>query len=291
MAITIDGGLSTELERLGAEFDGPLWTGRTLLENPDLIAQAHRNFVDAGAKVVITSSYQISRAGFAEIGLASEQADEALRNSVAVARAAVKGTDARVAASVGPYGAILHDGSEYRGNYGVSKSELVQFHSCRIAVLESAEPDILLAETIPDLTEAQALAEAFSGTKLPVWVSFTVESADKLWSGDSVADAILAVSQIPTLESVGFNCVNPDLITDLVKLAKSLVDTPISVYPNKGGEWDSETGVWSYQHGKNLTEYWPSWRHLGIRHVGGCCGLNANDIRELSQTVSKNLQA
>ena len=130
------------------------------------------------------------------------------------------------------------------------------------------------------------MSEAFADTKLPVWISFTAETSEHLWSGDLITDAIEAVSNIPNLESIGFNCVNPDLITDLVKLTKSVVETPISIYPNKGGEWDSESGIWSYQHGKNLSDYWPKWRDLGIAHVGGCCGLNAIDIADLASAIT-----
>jgi homocysteine S-methyltransferase len=131
----IDGGLSTELERLGAKIQGELWTGRALLEAPAVVAEAHRAFALAGAEVVISSSYQLSRQGFEEIGLTAADADEALRQSIRVAKDAVAGTGAKVAASIGPYGAVLHDGSEYRGDYKVSQAELEAFHAERLAVL------------------------------------------------------------------------------------------------------------------------------------------------------------
>lgn len=288
MVNIIDGGLSTELENLGAKFEGPLWTGRTLLDDPALIELAHRNYIQAGAKVVITSSYQISSQGFAEIGLSATDAANALRESVAVAKRAAQGTDVKVAASIGPYGAVLHDGSEYKGNYGVSRERLIEFHAERIQVLESAEPDILLAETIPDLDEAQALAEALKDTKLPVWVSFTAGSPDKLWSGALIADAVLAVSQIPTLQAVGFNCVHPAIVEDLVNQVRSVSNIDIVVYPNKGGAWDSDRGVWDYQEGKTLIDYWSQWEKLGLSFVGGCCGTDAQDIQRLVSTVNQS---
>jgi homocysteine S-methyltransferase len=278
----IDGGLSTELQRIGATFDGPLWTGRALLEHPELIEQAHRNFIDAGAEVVITSSYQVSRAGFIEVGLTAADADRALTSSVETVKRAAAGTGAKVAASIGPYGAILHDGSEYRGNYGVSQDTLTAFHAERIAVLAAAGPDILLAETIPDLTEAKALAAALKDSTLPVWVSFTAGTTDRLWSGDLITDAIAAVSQISTLEAIGFNCVDPDLIEGLVATAKSATNLPIAVYPNKGGRWDAVKSEWTLIGGASADEYWPAWQNLGITYVGGCCGLDAPDIAKLS---------
>jgi homocysteine S-methyltransferase len=171
----IDGGLSTQLERRGCVLDGTLWTGRTLLNNPELIEQAHRDFIEAGAKVVITASYQVSRKGFQAEGLTAADADDALRKSVQVARIAAADTDVLVAASVGPYGAILHDASEYKGNYGLTHEELVAFHSERITVLASAEPDLFAVETIPDALEAAAVAAVLVAfPHIPAWVPFLV---------------------------------------------------------------------------------------------------------------------
>ena len=286
MTKILDGGLSTELENLGATFDGPLWTGKTLLENPVLIEHAHRNYVESGAEVIITSSYQLSRQGFQEIGLTSDDADRALVASVEVAKKAAAGTNTKVAASIGPFGAVLHDGSEYRGNYGRSEDELFEFHKTRIEILESAGPDVLLAETIPDLTEVKALARAFEQSKLPVWVSFSAGSATELWSGEKIVDAVLALRGVPTLEAIGFNCVNPELVSDLVATVRSVSNVPLVAYPNKGGKWDAETGQWNYQTGKVLVDYWPEWQQLDLEFVGGCCGTDARDIRKLTQAVS-----
>jgi homocysteine S-methyltransferase len=282
MTYLLDGGLSTELERIGARFDGPLWTGRTLIDDPGVIVQAHRNFVDAGADVIMTSSYQLSRQGFAEIGLTSGDADEALRLSVRTAREATSGSAARVAASMGPYGAVLHDGSDYRGNYGVSQHDLTRFHAERIEVLAAEEPDILVAETIPDLTEARALAEALGHTGIPTWVSFTSGDGSALWSGDAIEQAIAAVLAIPTLEAIGFNCVHPGLIPSLVTRARAVTDVAIAVYPNRGGQWNATTRGWDDQNPRRLDEWWDEWSTLGITYSGGCCGNDAHDISRLA---------
>jgi homocysteine S-methyltransferase len=286
MTHVIDGGLSTELERLGASFDGPLWTGRTLLESPELIQRAHEDFIDAGAEVIITSSYQISRRGFIEVGLTAEQADQALIQSVKTARAAVGNRNVKVAASLGPYGATLHDGSEYVGNYGISEDELTKFHEERIEVLLKAQPDILLAETIPDLTEAKALARALKDVDIPVWICFTAGDKEVLWSGDRIVEAIEALSSIKSLEVIGFNCVHPDLISELVKTAKTATDLPIAVYPNRGGSWDATKSVWTLDDKSSFTDYLQDWSKLGIEYIGGCCGLDSTDISELKKVVS-----
>jgi homocysteine S-methyltransferase len=282
----IDGGLSTELERLGADIKGELWTGRALLEQPELVEQAHRSFVEAGAEVVITSSYQLSRRGFVEIGLTVQDADEALRRSIQVARAATRGTSAKTAASVGPFGAVLHDGSEYRGDYQVDQAELQEFHAERLAVLLSEKPDFLAIETIPNVVEAKALAQVLKDDQTPKWVSFTAQSGDLLWSGEKITDAVAAIADLPNLVAVGVNCVDPALVAQLAVQIKSVVGCEVIAYPNRGGQWDSAAGVWIGNKPKDFTEWLPEWTQAGVAWVGGCCGTDSTDIRALSAAIA-----
>ncbi len=281
----IDGGLSTELERLGAQIHGELWTGRALLENPGLVAEAHRSFALAGAEVVISSSYQLSRQGFLEIGLTADDADEALRQSIRVAREAVAGTGAKVAASIGPYGAVLHDGSEYRGDYKVSQAELEAFHAERLAILLSEKPDFLAIETIPNVVEAKALAATLEGVKTPLWISFTAGSEESLWSGEPVEDAIAAIASLPNLVAVGFNCVAPELVSGLANRVKPLIDAEIIAYPNRGGTWDSAAGVWLGNEPRELSSWLDEWQDAGVTWVGGCCSTNSLDIAALRMAL------
>jgi len=257
-----------------------------LLNDPNLIRQAHRNFLEAGAEIIITASYQISRQGFTSLGFAPEDADAALKKSVEIARDAVGGTSAQVAASIGPYGAVLHDGSEYRGNYGLSEDDLYRFHAERIEVLCGTPPDILLAETIPDLTEAKALARALKGVEVPVWISFSSNDGKRLSSGAPVEAALDAVQEITSLRAVGFNCIAPELVTELVTRAHEHCSIDLAVYPNKGGTWNPETGAWGEQGRQDLSQWWEEWRTLPIRYLGGCCGTHAEDIAELRRATS-----
>ena len=283
----IDGGLSTELERLGVRVTGNLWTGHTLLDDPAAIEQAHKNYAQSGAEVVITSSYQLSRKGFEEIGLSSVEADLALQKSVEVARAAVVGTGARVAASVGPYGAVLHDGSEYRGIYEVGQSELEDFHFERLQTLVAASPDLLAVETIPNIVEARAIANVLREIDLPKWVSFTAGSAEKLWSGEWYADAVATLAGLDNLIAIGVNCVSPELVTNLATIANATTDVPFIAYPNRGGAWDSTNGIWIGAEPAQLTTYLPEWIDAGVNFVGGCCGTDATDIAKLAATLSQ----
>ena len=281
--VVIDGGMSTELEQQGCRLEGALWTAQALLDDPEVIRLAHRAYVDAGARVVITSSYQISRAGFEEVGLSAADADRALRASVTVARDAVVGTPALVAASVGPYGAILHDGSEYRGNYGLSREELREFHTERIAVLLEAEPDLLAIETIPDSLEVQALIDALAEFPGAIaWMSFTIGADGKLWAGQSVAEAAHIATSSPAIAAIGVNCVDPALVSAAIAEIRTVTNLPVVIYANGGGTWNSESGVWENADADALVAYASTWLSQGARLIGGCCGTHAGDIRQLA---------
>ena len=283
----IDGGLSTELERLGAKIQGELWTGRALLEDPALVAEAHRTFALAGAEVVISSSYQLSRQGFEEIGLTAVDADEALRQSIRVAKDAVAGTNAKVAASIGPYGAVLHDGSEYRGVYEVGQAELEKFHAERLAVLLEESPDYLAIETIPNVIEAKALAQVLKDVDVPKWFSFTAGSSELLWSGEKVEDAVREIADLPNLVAVGFNCVAPELVAGLAERIKPLINAEIIAYPNRGGTWDSAAGVWLGNAPRELASWLDEWIAAGVTWVGGCCSTDSRDIASVKDVLGK----
>lgn len=282
----IDGGLSTQLARLGAHIDDPLWTGRVLLDDASLVEQAHRDFVDAGAEAVITSSYQLSRSGFVSNGLTEADADTALGEAVAVARRAVGQTSALVAASVGPFGAISHDGAEYRGNYGVSRDELTNFHRERLEVLVAAEPDVLAIETIPDLLEAQVLSELLERyPSIPKWFSFTCADEQHLWAGPTIEEAVTAIAGTPGLHAVGVNCVEPALVAELARRIRSVTDTPIIVYPNRGGTWNAESGEWVGARTESFADWLPDWQAAGVEIVGGCCGTDSHDIADMRSAL------
>ena len=283
----IDGGLSTELERLGAKIQGELWTGRALLEDPAVVAEAHRAFALAGAEVVISSSYQLSRQGFEEIGLTAADADEALRQSIRVAKNAVAGTGAKIAASIGPYGAVLHDGSEYRGVYAVGQAELEKFHAERLAVLLEESPDFLAIETIPNVVEAKALAQVLKNVDVPKWFSFTAGSSELLWSDEKVEDAVREIAELPNLVAVGFNCVAPELVAGLAQRIKPLINAEIIAYPNRGGTWDSAAGVWLGNAPRELASWLDEWTAAGVTWVGGCCSTDSRDIASVKDALGR----
>lgn len=278
--VLIDGGLSTQLESMGCALTDSLWTARTLIDDPSIVTAAHRAFVDAGSELVISASYQVSRAGFERVGLSAADADHALRASVSAARAA----GVLVAASVGPYGAIAHDGGEYRGRYGRSLDELASFHAERIAVLVDAAPDLLAVETIPDADEARALAEVLP-TDMPAWVCFTAADDAHLRSGHRVEEGIAVFAGHAGVRAIGINCTEPHHLPALIARIRAVSALPIVVYPNAGGSWDAQQGAWVGPT-EPVGAAMASWIAAGATIVGGCCGTDADDIAEMARTLA-----
>lgn len=278
----IDGGLASELEAGGHDLTGALWSARLLRDDPGAIRDVHAAYFRAGATVGISASYQASRSGFRAQGLDADEADRLLALSVALVREAAEQVAAEgvahpmlVAASVGPYGATLHDGSEYRGRYGVAHDDLVAFHRERLDVLVAADPDLLAIETVPDVDEARALVEALEGVDVPAWLSFSCADDATTCAGQPVEEAASLVVAAPTIAAIGINCTKPEHVGGLVARIRAVApDLPVVVYPNAGRVWDGQASVWLGDGTDVLPE--PavrSWFDGGVSLVGGCCGL------------------
>ncbi len=287
----LDGGMASELEYLGARIDGPLWSAHVLEEAPDKIIAVHRAYIAAGADCIETVGYQVSRQGYAEIGLGAKQADEALLRSVALARQAAGAFPNRrvvIAASLGPYGAVLHNGAEYHGNYDVNYEELVQFHRERIEVLAQStgneKPDLLAFETLPSLEEARAIAKALAPwPELAAWFSFTCKDAVHVAHGERLSDCAAVVAQFPQTVAIGVNCTLPRLIPSLIHELRSACDKPVVVYPNSGEGWDAAHRCWiGTSDPAKYGELAREWFAAGAQIVGGCCRTRPEHIRQVA---------
>ncbi|MDO9173716.1 MAG: homocysteine S-methyltransferase, partial [Actinomycetota bacterium] len=274
----IDGGLSTVLEEMGEQPAGLLWTAAALVDRPQVLTEAHRRYVDAGADVVITASYQASESGFVAAGLSATDARRALAATTAVARAA---QPAFVASSVGPYGAYLGDGSEYTGVYAASWSEVRAFHRQRLAVLVDTAPDLFAIETIPSLAEAEIVVDELRAlTDAPAWLTFSCRDAELTCAGDAFGAAAGVVA--PAVSAVGVNCTAPKFVLPLLQSAS--VSVPFVAYPNHGAAWDSEHRCWiGPTGGGELPGLVPSWLAAGARLIGGCCGVGTAGIAALAR--------
>ncbi|WP_197321970.1 homocysteine S-methyltransferase [Saccharomonospora sp. NB11] len=283
-----DGGLATELEARGHDLSDELWSARLLLDAPEGIVAAHRAFFDAGAVVATTASYQASFEGLAARGLDHDATRRLLHRSVALARQArdeAATTDGAtvprfVAASVGPYGAALADGSEYRGRYGLDVTRLRDWHLPRLDALVEAEPDVLAVETVPDVVEAEALVEALTGVGVPVWLSFTV-AGGRTRAGQPLAEAFAVAADSPDVTAVGVNCCAPDEVSPAIACAKAVTDKPVVVYPNSGEGWDARRHAWT-----GPARFDPTlarrWSAEGAQVIGGCCRVRPADIAALA---------
>ncbi len=296
--VILDGALATELERRGCDLNDPLWSARVLLETPELIRQVHADYFAAGADCAITASYQATFEGFARRGLSATQAADLMRLSVQLALEArdafweISANRAGrvkpfVAASVGPYGAFLADGSEYRGDYGLTQTQLIDFHRPRLAVLAASGADILACETIPSLLEATALArllEEFPGTT--AWISFSAKDGAHVNNGETFAECVTALEAFPQVVAVGINCTAPQFITDLVRSARGLTQKPMVVYPNSGETYNAISKRWN---GEETCQSFASkaraWFEAGANIIGGCCRTSPEHIRALKLEI------
>ncbi|EFO80949.1 homocysteine S-methyltransferase [Oscillochloris trichoides DG-6] len=292
--VILDGALATELERRGADLNDPLWSARLLLEEPDLIREVHADYFRAGADCAITASYQATFPGFARRGLGHQAASELMRRSVRLAcdaRDAVWATldhtrrpHPLVAASIGPYGAFLHDGSEYRGDYTISDADLLAFHRPRMAVLSDAGADLLALETIPSFREAQLLLrllEEFPQTW--AWMSFSARDGQHISDGTPFATCVAEIAQHPQVAAVGVNCTAPGYVAELLRVARDLTTKPLLAYPNSGEIYDPATHAWCgiASVGDYAAEA-QKWYAEGASILGGCCRTTPDHIRAIA---------
>ena len=284
-ALIADGGLATELEARGHDLSNGLWSARLLVEAPQEVTAVHTAFFRAGAMIATTASYQASFDGFADSGISRDDTVRLLRRSVELAKTArdeVGDAGRRVAASVGPYGAALADGSEYRGRYGLGVAQLEDWHRPRLEVLADAGADVLALETIPDVDEAEALVNLVQSLGVPAWLSYTIDGT-RTRAGQPLADAFAVAVGVPEIVAVGVNCCAPDDVLPAIGQARE-TGKPVIVYPNSGERWDSARRAWVGP-SRFSARLAVQWAAAGARVIGGCCRVRPADIAELASAL------
>ncbi|MEU6486916.1 homocysteine S-methyltransferase [Streptomyces sp. NPDC046887] len=288
--LVLDGGLAHQLETTGHQLGGALWSAQLLGDDPEAVVAAHQAYFEAGAGTVITASYQASFEGFARRGIGPDRAAALLVRSVELAREAARRAEARtpgralwVAASAGPYGAMLADGSEYRGQYGLSVRELERFHRPRLEVLAAARPDALALETVPDADEGRALVRAVRGLGVPAWLSYSVEGG-RTRAGQPLEEAFAVAADAEEIVAVGVNCCRPEEVARAVSVAARVTGKPVVAYPNSGERWDAGAGAWRGP-ATFSADRLAQWRRAGARLVGGCCRVGPEQIAALAREV------
>jgi homocysteine S-methyltransferase len=292
--LILDGGLATELEARGHDLSDELWSARLLIDDPEAIRQVHRDYLEAGADCIISASYQGTVAGFMRRGMSQWQAEELLRLSVQLA---IEARDTFwadpahrsgrlrpiVAASVGPYGAALADGSEYSGAYDLDEEQLVEFHRPRWQLLAGAGADILACETIPSLRESRALARLLQETPGRfAWFSFSCRDGQHISDGARLSDCLRPLDRLEQVAAVGVNCTPPRFIPELIVEARSATSKPILVYPNSGEQYDVVHKRWlGLSDSAHFASESVQWCSAGATLIGGCCRTGPEHIRQI----------
>ncbi len=289
----LDGGLGSELAVRGYDIATPLWSAEMILQKPEALAAVHRDYLDAGADCITTASYQASVPGLAARGMSAAQIAGVFRRSVEIARAECDAFAERrpqaamrlVAASIGPYGAYLADGAEYRGNYAAGDAELEDFHASRLELLDIAGADLLACETIPDLREAGILCRLLENAGTPAWVSFCCRDARTLHDGNALRAALELFADHPRVFALGVNCGAPGHVEAAIGEIRAAAPARlIAVYPNSGQQYDAEARQWR---GSAEMQHWSAlaqrWFAAGAAMIGGCCNLGPRHIRELAE--------
>ncbi|MEV6014499.1 homocysteine S-methyltransferase [Streptomyces sp. NPDC051997] len=288
--VVLDGGMSNQLEAAGHDLGDSLWSARLLADRPEAVVEAHLAYYEAGADLAITSSYQATFEGFARRGIPRERVAELLGLSVEAAREAARRAHAKgavrplwVAASVGPYGAMLADGSEYRGRYGLSVAELERFHAPRLEVLAAAAPDVLALETVPDADEARALVRGIRGLGIPAWLSYSV-AGDRTRAGQPLEESFALAAEADEVVAVGVNCCAPEDVEAAVATAARVTGKPVVVYPNSGEAWDAEARSWTGSSTFTAAQV-GGWERAGARLIGGCCRVGPEAISGIASAL------
>jgi len=284
--LIVDGGLATELAARGMTLHPRLWSAGVFLDRPEEVERLHRDYIEAGAEILISASYQMSYEGLEREGWSHASVAEALRGSVSIARAAASDADRPilVAASVGAYGATRADGSEYHGDYGLDLGTLVAFHRERLNVLETSGADLLAVETIPSLDEARAIHALLTESDGPqAWVSFSCRDGKRIGDGTPLSRAARLLDSCQRVVAIGVNCTDPRHVSELIDAIREGSDKRIIVYPNSGERWDATTRSWQGETaGGPFLELAAEWATKDVWAVGGCCRVGPETIRELA---------
>jgi len=287
--LIVDGGLATELRERGLTLHERLWSAGVYLERPEAVERLHRDYVEAGAEVLISASYQMSFAGLEREGWSHADAARALCGSVSLARAAARDANRPilVAASVGAYGATRADGSEYRGDYGLDVDALVAFHRERLELLATSGADLLAVETIPSYDEARAIHTLLTESDGPeAWVSFSCRDGKRIADGTPLARAARLLDSCKRVLAIGVNCTDPRHVSGLIDAIREGSDKRVVVYPNSGERWDATTRSWQGDSGGGpFLDLAAEWATKDVWAIGGCCRIGPETIRELAKLL------
>ncbi|RZB38884.1 homocysteine S-methyltransferase 1 [Asbolus verrucosus] len=299
--LILDGSIGSQLSKyVSKPLDGdPLWSARSLANDPDAVIQVHMDYIKAGCDIIETNTYQASIPGFMKyLNCTKDESYELIKKAVLLAKIAIDkaqkegilqgGKKPLIAGSVGPYGAYLHDGSEYHGYYTekTPNEVLKEYHKFKISALVEAGVDLLAIETIPSKKEAEIIVELIKDyPNIKAWLSFSCQLDGTLTAhGDNFKDAAVSCYKLNPNQiiAVGVNCIAPHAVEALLR---EITGMPLIVYANSGEKYDPDLG-WD-NNCEKLEEYIPSWLNLGVKYIGGCCRVCDNYIKKIIDEVHK----
>jgi len=275
-----DGAMGTQLYENGVGYDRCF--DALNVERADLVARVHEAYIAAGAELIETNTFGANRFRLAEHGLA-DQAAEIAERGARIARSAADAAPHKVwvCGSIGPTGAALEPaGSTARGEVRAAFAE-------QAAALERGGADVLMVETMRDLSEAMlALEAARAQTELPVFVLLTFESDGHMADGTSPEDAALAIEGAGA-DAVGANCsTGPAPMLDVVVRMAAVAGIPLVAMPN--------AGLPKLVGGRYIYTSSPAYMadraarmvDAGVSLVGGCCGTSPEHIAAIRRALA-----
>ncbi|KAJ2450584.1 hypothetical protein EV183_004185 [Coemansia sp. RSA 2336] len=309
----LDGGMGQLLADEATAMADGLWAAGVAARSPELVRSIHQQYLQAGADIITTATYQASASGYIAAGIAANN----IAAQHAMAAAIQLAVDARnrhmdssqttrplVAVSLGSIGATLGNSSEYTGDFGMSEQLVYEFHMQRLKMVAQClqtsqlryQVDLLAFETIPSLAEARAIIGALSNIAElpPAWISFTTLSEDCLGSGEPIEPAVEMAGSSTGICAVGFNCFPQHVASALVTRAKKVTEKPIICYPN-GQAWSGSLEDWNDPSNRVLPAIFAAeaqrWAECGAAVVGGCCRTTPAHIREVAKVCGGELTA
>lgn len=283
--VILDGGFGTTVEQFGYDVKHELWSSNLLQSNPEVVCKVHQAFVDSGAEIILTNTYQASVQSFLNIGIDREAARKYLEKAAELAIRAA-GDKAIVVGSLGPYAAMLGNGSEYTGDYKETEEDYIQYHKERLDILIEAGVNVFAFETIPNIEEIKAVKTLLRDyPDIEAWISITLKDSDHLSDGTSLEAVIREVNEIDNILAFGVNCTSVKVIDGAVDKLIALSDKPLILYPNSGRKYDAVKKIWIDQQDESLVEAAVKWQAKGVKIIGGCCQVGPEEISELVRTL------
>ena len=284
----LDGSMSFPMEQLGYNLKNKLWTGMALISDPDIIKNIHKDYINAGADYISTSTYQVSYDRLQNMGYQSSEIKKVFQKSVDLVKEAIKESgskkEIKIVGSFGPFASYDPNASEYVGKYNSTDDEIKNFHLNNINIIEETDLDIILYETIPCLREIKVLSKVLSQTNKEIWISITCNENIEFRDGSSFKEACKIISQIEQISTLGINCFSPLLVEKALKKLKKYSNKKTLVYPNSGEKYNPKDKYWSGKNEFNNLMI-KNWLSLSPDIIGGCCRVGYNNIKKMREEI------